>query len=248
MIRIVLIGVLIFGQVGPVLYNDYNFRERMNKICWNRHMTPETFEKEWASLIVYFDLKDNKWFSDMYRIRQRWIPSYFKDLPMNGLMRTTSLSESENSFFGRCKNPKSTLVDFMMRFEGALDKQRHTQRLLEYEMENSTVKFLTRLNIEQHAHELFTPTSFILMQKEMEESIASCVQISCINEDGQDHCVIREKVADSRKKMEFKVINKLLVLYYSSIYFLFSLMNIIFIDEYNVRTNHSLILIDEYDV
>nr|GEZ91184.1 hypothetical protein [Tanacetum cinerariifolium] len=36
---------------------------------------------------------------EMFEIRDRWIPGYFKDLPMCYLMKTTSRSESSNAFF-----------------------------------------------------------------------------------------------------------------------------------------------------
>ncbi|GJR64889.1 FAR1-related sequence 5-like protein [Tanacetum coccineum] len=45
-----------------------------------------------------YNFQDNKWLSDMYAIRDRWIPGYFKDYPMCGLMKTTSLFESSNAF------------------------------------------------------------------------------------------------------------------------------------------------------
>ncbi|KAL9674824.1 hypothetical protein QQ045_003023 [Rhodiola kirilowii] len=36
--------------------------------------------------------------ADMYKLRSSWIPIYFRDVTMGGLLRTTSRSKSENSF------------------------------------------------------------------------------------------------------------------------------------------------------
>ncbi|GKA26307.1 regulation of nuclear pre-mRNA domain-containing protein 1B [Tanacetum coccineum] len=50
--------------------------------------------------------------------------SYFVDSPLFGLMRTTSRSESENSFFKSFTSPGATLVSFMMSYESAMERQR----------------------------------------------------------------------------------------------------------------------------
>ncbi|XP_071740569.1 protein FAR1-RELATED SEQUENCE 5-like [Rutidosis leptorrhynchoides] len=41
-----------------------------------------------------------------------------QDTPMSALMRTSSLSESENSFFHKCKNKNSTIFEFLLRGDG----------------------------------------------------------------------------------------------------------------------------------
>nr|GEY99932.1 protein FAR1-related sequence 5-like [Tanacetum cinerariifolium] len=80
----------------------------------------DTFDDGYNMYKVYsekgrYNFQDNKWLSDMYAIRDRWIPGYFKEYPMCGLMKTTSRSESSNAFFQffshkeKC-NMKSTKV------------------------------------------------------------------------------------------------------------------------------------------
>ncbi|GJR35688.1 FAR1-related sequence 5-like protein [Tanacetum coccineum] len=52
------------------------------------------------------------------------IPAYFVDSSLFGLMRTTSRSESENSFFKSFTSPGATLVSFLMSYESAMERQR----------------------------------------------------------------------------------------------------------------------------
>ncbi|GJZ54958.1 FAR1-related sequence 5-like protein [Tanacetum coccineum] len=59
----------------------------------------------------------------MFNLREIWIPAYFIDSPLYGLMRTTSRSESENSFFKSFTSPGATLVSFMMSYESAMERQ-----------------------------------------------------------------------------------------------------------------------------
>ena len=56
-----------------------------------------------------------------------WIPAYFKNMFLGGIMRTTSVSESENSFYGDFMNSKISLVAFWMRFESAIEAQRQKE-------------------------------------------------------------------------------------------------------------------------
>ncbi|XP_021771184.1 protein FAR-RED IMPAIRED RESPONSE 1-like [Chenopodium quinoa] len=72
-----------------------------------------------------FNLVDHEWFAYMFKIKHLWIPAYFRDLFMGGLLRSTSRSEGENSFFCNFTNPHVTCVEFFVRYETVLDAQRH---------------------------------------------------------------------------------------------------------------------------
>ena len=67
--------------------------EKMKTYIWSSNLEIDEFESGWKAVIGEFKLEDNKWLSDMYDIRKSWIPAYFRDSPMFGLMRTTSRSE-----------------------------------------------------------------------------------------------------------------------------------------------------------
>ncbi|OEL35346.1 hypothetical protein BAE44_0003641, partial [Dichanthelium oligosanthes] len=38
------------------------------------------FESSWKKILDKYDLDDNLWLQSLYRIRQRWVPVYFKDV------------------------------------------------------------------------------------------------------------------------------------------------------------------------
>lgn len=71
----------------------------MKSLVYADHLTPEEFEEGWDAVIQEYKLEDNDWLIDMYNIRKEWIPAYFYDLEMVGLLRTTSRSESSNFYF-----------------------------------------------------------------------------------------------------------------------------------------------------
>ncbi|GJZ06465.1 FAR1-related sequence 5-like protein [Tanacetum coccineum] len=139
---------------------DTNFRKDVHKLVWNVYTGPKVFEQRWDDMITRYNLHENKWLSDMYAIRERWVPGYFKEVPMCGLMKTTSRSESSNSFFQVYSHEGNTLVQFMLCFESAMEKQRYTQRVLDNSSNGSTPSIFTELPIEKHACAVYTPSIF----------------------------------------------------------------------------------------
>jgi hypothetical protein len=120
--------------------NDFN--NRFKSCVWNSE-SPKEFELRWNTIISDFKLEENGWLSQMYDLRSMWIPAYFKDIFMAGILRTTSRSESENSFFGNYLNKDLSLVEFWMRFDYAIEAQRHKE-LLAY---NDTLHSIPQLKL-----------------------------------------------------------------------------------------------------
>ncbi|KAK1373541.1 hypothetical protein POM88_029734 [Heracleum sosnowskyi] len=136
-------------------------------------------------------------------IRSCWIPAYFRNESMFGLMRTTSRSESEDFFFSQFHKQGDTLCVFWLRFQSAMDMQRNETVRLDNESNTSLPTTLSTWFIEDDAAELFTRAIFYKIQ---EEILASCydMQIKRISEEveGVTHLEIRDvKVKDKLFKV-----------------------------------------------
>ncbi|XP_074289209.1 protein FAR-RED IMPAIRED RESPONSE 1-like [Silene latifolia] len=108
--------------------SDYNdFMCKINDIIWDDELEEAEFDGIWEQIIEDRGVGVNDWFADTYAIRGQWVMAHCRDLRMASIMRTTQRSESENSFFKRFEHKSGTLVEFWMRFESAMDQQRHTQ-------------------------------------------------------------------------------------------------------------------------
>jgi hypothetical protein len=70
----------------------------LNGCVWGSE-TPEEFENQWNAIMIVYSLERNEWLAHKYQIRESWIPAYFMDIPLEGVIRTTPRSESSNSFF-----------------------------------------------------------------------------------------------------------------------------------------------------
>ncbi|XP_074356128.1 protein FAR1-RELATED SEQUENCE 5-like [Apium graveolens] len=89
------------NKLGNRLCKETDFMKKMKTYIWSSILETDEFERGWMEVLKEFKLDEHKWISDMYSIRSSWIPSFFRDEPMFGLMRTTSRTESENLFFGQ---------------------------------------------------------------------------------------------------------------------------------------------------
>ncbi|XP_074277708.1 protein FAR1-RELATED SEQUENCE 5-like [Silene latifolia] len=141
-------------KVSYQLFQDEDFKTRLNRCVCNNQLEPDEFEEQWGKIMTDYQLVEHKWFSDLYVLREQWIPAYFKDVSMSGLMRVTSRSESENSFFDRFLTPHLTLVEFWVCYESALEAQRLKQSKLNSENKHSEIPRKTKSNLEVHASEI----------------------------------------------------------------------------------------------
>nr|KAJ0197075.1 hypothetical protein LSAT_V11C700386120 [Lactuca sativa] len=129
-------------------------RKRFSKLVWDINMKPDVFEVKWGLLMKEFNLEDTRWFKDMFTIRDSWIRGYFSDIPMCGLMKTTSRSESMNSFFNTYSESGNLLLNFMMNYDTAIQKQMNTQRELDRASKKASYKMQTPREIELQASKM----------------------------------------------------------------------------------------------
>ncbi|XP_021743201.1 protein FAR1-RELATED SEQUENCE 5-like [Chenopodium quinoa] len=115
-------------KVGCSLNSDDDFNTQF-KSCVYSSETSIEFEEYWKLIIEKYKLQNNSWLSQLYDIRDMWIPAYFRDLFLGAVLRTTSRSESKNSFFSNFSNPHLSLVEFWMRYESSIELQRYNQSI-----------------------------------------------------------------------------------------------------------------------
>nr|XP_043633725.1 protein FAR1-RELATED SEQUENCE 5-like [Erigeron canadensis] len=189
---------------GDQLKNT-DLRERLHKLVWNVFLEPEEFESSWNVLIEEFELEDQKWLKDMYGIRDMWIPAFFKHLPLSCLMKTTSRSESSNAFFRLFTHKSHTLVQFMLCFETAMEKQRHAQRVLNDHTATTRPTLVTPLPIETHAAEVYTRTIFFKVQKEIIRGFWPCSFDSVSSDNDSQTFMVKHSNKTGQSHLQFMV-------------------------------------------
>ncbi|CAH9113656.1 unnamed protein product [Cuscuta europaea] len=190
------------SKVGPDLSKDSNFMKELNLVVWSHYSQPSEFELGWTNLMREYDPLEHNWFSHMFEIRKMWIPAFFGDLFMAGLLRTTSRLESENNFFNEFTNPIFSLVEFYMQFESAMDSQRHKSAQLTKASESSIPEYKTPLHIERYASSVYNLSIFYLVQKEI-----CCVYYSCAVQSLQHEGIVFTYVISDERGLNFTVVH-----------------------------------------
>nr|GEU42398.1 protein FAR1-related sequence 5-like [Tanacetum cinerariifolium] len=180
------------AKICAKIYDETDFKEKLNKIVWNMYIGPKEFEYRWGKLMEEFKLENHKWLTKIFNSRSTWIPAYFIDSLLCGLMRTTSRLESENSFFSHFTNSGSTLMNFMNCFETAMEKQRYVQEMMDHKTIDTVPKLKTFLKIERHASNVYTRSLFELVQKKIFVGLWHCQIDSKSLVEGSELCIIKE--------------------------------------------------------
>ncbi|XP_058769118.1 protein FAR1-RELATED SEQUENCE 5-like [Vicia villosa] len=172
-------------KVGVSLNSNDDFNNKFKSCVWGSD-TPDKFEATWKSIMIEFGLEKNEWLSHMYNIRNMWIPAYFRDIFLGGILRTTSRSESENSFYGNFLNPTIGLVEFWMRFESAIEAQRHKELLADNTSLHSLPILKLNRGLERHGRDIYTRENFYIFQNELWIGCIDCGVENINQKDGVD--------------------------------------------------------------
>nr|GEZ03154.1 hypothetical protein [Tanacetum cinerariifolium] len=153
-------------KLGSTLCKS-EFLERINDIVWSKTLTPEQFELN-------------------------WIPSYFCDLPLAGLMQMTSRCEGENYFFELLTNTDLFLVDFINHFETAMDAQRNIQRNNDHDSRYKAPQLRTSFQFEKEAAEIFTIAAFKVIQSQIVKSMIFFMSYNVTDVEGGQRYFIKD--------------------------------------------------------
>ncbi|KAL9672102.1 hypothetical protein QQ045_028350 [Rhodiola kirilowii] len=192
------------SKVGIAKYREPGFLNSIKRVIWDDYTDPKEFEERWSDMIITYYLQCNSWLADMYKLRGSWIPIYFRDVTMGGLLRTTSRSESENSFFGRYIYGFMTLVEFFTGFNNAMDLQRNIRVQLYIESRSSSPFIQSKHILEKHASEIFTISIFKKIQLEISSASHTCgIQMMTDNEDGKMYTIYDTERGDKTFQVNF---------------------------------------------
>ncbi|XP_057794288.1 protein FAR1-RELATED SEQUENCE 5-like [Salvia miltiorrhiza] len=184
------------------LREDVELKSKIQSVVWSELDEPVDFERKWTEVLDQYELTDNTWLADMFSLCSYWIPAYFRDLSMSGLFRTTSLSESENSFFRRYLNRNSNLAAFYIHFESAMEAQRHNYKQACIVDQTTVPQLKTHTPLEHHASLIYTRNVFMDIQTEIIEAIDRCRIKSMETDDDEQWYSV-----DDRSNGVFKVVH-----------------------------------------
>lgn len=169
----------------------------LKSIVYGDHLSVNEFEEGWNKVMEEYKLQDNTRLQEMFAVRSDWISVYFNDIPMAGLLRTTSRSESSNSFFQHFHRRGSTLVEFYSRFESAMEKQRYNNAQSNKDSQ-LIPKPHTPLVIEKDAAKIYTRNLFNFVSEEITNALHFTKIDDMVNSNGIKSLKVKDKLLQDR--------------------------------------------------
>ncbi|XP_042056280.1 protein FAR1-RELATED SEQUENCE 5-like [Salvia splendens] len=170
-------------KVPNRLLRDEAFKKEFSACVWSDLLEPDEFEEEWKRVVESHGLEDFDWFNSLYE------------------HRTTSISESENSFYKRFLKPRVNIAEFYLNFNHAVEFQRNSWAALDYHDATVLPILATTLLFEKHASTLYTDTMFKRIQEEIVEGNDRCRVLGFTSTEFVD----TYKLGDSNRKSNNEV-------------------------------------------
>jgi hypothetical protein len=150
-------------KLAHIYHKDSKFKYEL-KICIRESPTVKDFEDDWQRIMDVYNLKENEWLQRLFEIRESWIPVYNRG---TFFMNTTQRSESINSFFDSFVNSSTTLEDFVVKFEKAVNKRYEAEKREDFESRHKLRILSIKSKIEVHAASIYTRNVFGKFQDEL---------------------------------------------------------------------------------
>lgn len=163
----------ILNKCKEILANIYfgcaSFEDELS-VCINEPETVEMFELGWKKTLDKYDLDDNLWLQSLYRIRQKWVPVYFKDVFIADLS-ATQRPESLRNFFEKYFNTRTPLPVFISLFEHVMAGWSEREALEDLATSFTRPVLRTPSNMLKQVSEIYTRSVFNIFEEEFIESL-----------------------------------------------------------------------------
>ncbi|KAL7123903.1 hypothetical protein ABFS83_14G013300 [Erythranthe nasuta] len=151
-------------NLGALLSMDAEFKYEY-ETCIFQSQTASEFDSAWNMLMNKYNLRENVWFKEMYRMRKSWIPlhikgTFFAGIPVDGGLK---------SYFSTLLTAQTPLNEFVARYEKALEQRREEEKKEDFNSFNLQAVLHTKDPIEEQCRRLYTITMFKVFQKELLE-------------------------------------------------------------------------------
>lgn len=151
-------------NLGALLSMDSDFKFEF-EACVSQSQTASEFDSSWNVLVSKYNLKENSWLKEMYRMRKSWVPLYIKGTFFAGIPVDGSLK----SYFGTVLTTQTPPNEFVVRYENAVEQRREEERREDFNSFNLQAVLHTKDPIEEQCRRLYTLAMFKVFQKELLE-------------------------------------------------------------------------------
>ncbi|XP_039143269.1 protein FAR1-RELATED SEQUENCE 6-like [Dioscorea cayenensis subsp. rotundata] len=133
----------------------------------------EEFEEDWQNMIEKHMLQDNAWLESLYESRHSWAPVFVKETFSAGLS-CIQHKESMVSYFDGYIHPKSTLKQFLSKYEAAVQNNCEKEGQADSDSFHKSPQLITKLYMEEQIRKVYTVDMFKKFQEEV-KAILYCI-------------------------------------------------------------------------
>lgn len=136
------------------------------KKCIQNSSCVNDFEEDSHHIMIEYYLENNEWFRGLYCMEKWWVPIYNRNTFFVG-MNTTQRSESINAFFYSFVDSSTTLRDFVVKFDKAVEHRYEKERKEDFESRHQSRILNVGSKIKKHDVTIYTKTIFNKFQDEL---------------------------------------------------------------------------------
>ncbi|KAG9447110.1 hypothetical protein H6P81_013238 [Aristolochia fimbriata] len=142
------------------------------KECIYGSTTDYEFENRWMELLDAYNLKEDEWLQSLYADREFWVPTFVKEKFLAGMF---SAQQNENpcSFLDAYVNSKTSVKEFLGKYEEALQNKREEEARADFETYYTKPLLKTPSPFEAQLASVYTREIFKKFQVEV-SGIAAC--------------------------------------------------------------------------
>nr|XP_043630028.1 protein FAR1-RELATED SEQUENCE 5-like [Erigeron canadensis] len=140
-----------------------DFEDTYNQ--WVKCQNADDLKSQWKDLKEKYNIMDDSWLGNMYKMRHFWVKTYLKDTFFAGMI-TSGRCESMHSFFDAFVNSKTMLSDFVLQYDRAVSSRRDVEEDEDFRTLNSKPTLDTDHPIEAMAAKCYTRNIYDIFKKE----------------------------------------------------------------------------------
>ncbi|XP_020269084.1 protein FAR1-RELATED SEQUENCE 6-like isoform X2 [Asparagus officinalis] len=162
-------------------YAEYKAIKEIMKGAVHDSVRIEEFEEDWRNMIKTYGLEDNEWLNSLYENRHYWVPVFVRGAFWAGMSNTQN-KENTTSFFDGHIYPKTSLKQFVCKYETILQSKYEKEVQANLDSFNKSPQLISKFYMEDQLRKIYTVDMFKKFQEEI-KAILYCIP-SLVRVDG----------------------------------------------------------------
>lgn len=165
-------------HLSQVISDNDNFLKEFKR-CVYEDRSLAHFENRWHELLLKYQIEDNSWISNLYKLREKWATIYRQD-SSSAYMTSIQRSEGMNNVFKKTFRKRLCLSELIEAYDKCISRLRRKEKYEDYKSRHTIpVPCLPNLPLLKTAAESYTRTLYSDFQEEFKKQFSlSCIFLS----------------------------------------------------------------------